>query len=477
MNTTHPQITVFVKFGGHLSKEITLDDDGSLHKDSSQCVMSEGHAYRHALFRDSDPSIALAKLLSTLKPEHAIALGCLPTVVGDVIGIVAKGMERLLPAGPITRSARNITYMPDVRAFMLGDVDTKGAPAALKGRLVNGEIEAIIAEVLPEISTTSRVLRASTSAGLYIVATGEPVGDAGGSHLYLLVSDGADIPRALAALAQRLWLAGYGWIALSRSGAFLVRQPVDVAVAGAERLVFEGGPVLGLGLAQDVEARRPRAYPGAALDTRAAIPDLTADELARYESLVAAAKEAIRPVAEKVAAAYHEREVEKLVERGVSREQARATVASRSGGTLTGADVIEFSDGTTATVADILADPKRFHRKSCADPVEGRAYGSGTAIVYSDQAVPVASSFAHGGAVYRLVDQTEPEVDIDGLMARMREAADPLDDALGAAAGRGQSAGPGPSPGPIPPYWPRPKLDGSGPNPRNCSLSFWINML
>ena len=433
MNTTHPQITAFVKFGGHLSKAITLNKDGSLNKDPSQCVMSEGHGYRHDLCKGGDPSIALAELIQTFKPYNALALGRLPVGVDAFIGIVAKGMERLLPAGPITRSARNITYMPGVRAFMLCDVDTKGASDALKGRLVKGEIEAIIAEVLPAISTTSRMARASTSAGLYIEATGEPVGDAGGSHLYLLVTDGADIPRALAALAQRLWLAGYGWIALAKNGGLHIRQPVDVMVAGAERLVFEGGPVLGPGLAQDMEARRPRAYPGAALDTRSAIPDLTADELARYVALVTAAKEAIRPAAEKVAAEYHEGEVEKLVRRGVSPEQARATVASRSGGTLTGADVIEFSDGTTATVADILADPKRFHRKPCADPIEGRAYGSGTAIVYSDQAVPVVSSFAHGGAVYRLVDDAEPVVDFTELMDRLREAADPLDDALGGA--------------------------------------------
>ncbi|MEI7609864.1 MAG: hypothetical protein WCJ64_20985 [Rhodospirillaceae bacterium] len=210
MSTTHPQITVFVKFGGHLSKSITLNDDGSLNKDSSECVMSEGHAYRHGLFRESDPSIALAKLISKLKPEHAIALGCLPEGVGDKIGIVAKGSrESPPPAGPISRSAANITYTPGMPAFLLCDVDTKGASAALKDRLVRGEIEAIIGEVLPEISTTSRMARASTSAGLHIDATGEPVGDAGGSHLYLLVKDGADIPRALAALAQRLWLAGY----------------------------------------------------------------------------------------------------------------------------------------------------------------------------------------------------------------------------------------------------------------------------
>ncbi|MEI8396835.1 MAG: hypothetical protein WCF85_19035, partial [Rhodospirillaceae bacterium] len=73
--------------------------------------------------------------------------------------------------------------------------------------------------------TTGRVLRASTSAGLFVEATGEPIGDAGGCHLYLCVKDGADIERALKVLAMRLWLGGFDWVTLSRSGAALIRQP------------------------------------------------------------------------------------------------------------------------------------------------------------------------------------------------------------------------------------------------------------
>ena len=51
----------------------------------------------------------------------------------------------------------------------------------------------------------------------------------------------------------------------------------------------------------------------------------------------------------------------------------------------------------------VLADPERFHDRTLADPLEGRAYGRGKAKVYrnSDSSV-VINSFAHGGIVYRL---------------------------------------------------------------------------
>ena len=241
------------------------------------------------------------------------------------------------------------------------------------------------------------------------------------------MADGADIPRALAVLAQRLWLAGYGWIALARDGKLLVRQPMDTAVAGPERLVFEGGPVLGAGLGQDQEARRPRAMPGVALNTRTTIPDLTEDEQARYDALVAEAKEAIKPQADKVRAEYIEGEVEKLVKTAeVAKERARLFVLARSRGDLGGDDVIEFQDDTTATVAQILDNPSTYHGKACADPIEGRDYGRSTAAVYCDQGTPIVHSFAHGGSKYRLYAGDPPEEldpDVVADLVRVRDAA------------------------------------------------------
>jgi hypothetical protein len=46
-------------------------------------------------------------------------------------------------------------------------------------------------------------------------------------------------------------------------------------------------------------------------------------------------------------------------------------------------------------VADILANPLRFDRKTAFDPIEGREYGHATAIFYANS--KTLFSQAHGG--------------------------------------------------------------------------------
>ena len=101
-----------------------------------------------------------------------------------------------------------------------------------------------------------------------------------GIHVYVAAKDGADSERFLRALHDRCWLAGFGWMLVSASGALLERSIVDRMVGGPERLVFEGGPVLVPPLRQDKESRRPVAVDGGVLDTVAACPPLTIVETA-----------------------------------------------------------------------------------------------------------------------------------------------------------------------------------------------------
>jgi hypothetical protein len=64
------------KHGGPLTKQLSLAPDGSLIKDSSACVMAHGTAERAKI---TDVA-ALAALIESLTPSHAIALGaCAPT--------------------------------------------------------------------------------------------------------------------------------------------------------------------------------------------------------------------------------------------------------------------------------------------------------------------------------------------------------------------------------------------------------------
>ena len=70
---------------------------------------------------------------------------------------------------------------------------------------------------------------------------------------------------------------------------------------------------------------------------------------------------------------------------------------------LTSHDLLQFDDGAVVSVADVLADPERFHGQTLADPMEGVGYGRGKAKVYRNQnGSVIVNSFAHGGIVYRL---------------------------------------------------------------------------
>ena len=73
----------------------------------------------------------------------------------------------------------------------------------------------------------------------------------GGFHFFPFISNSDDFPRFLKALRDRLWLAGFGWYGLGKSGQLLNRTLVDWCVGSPERLVFEAAPELIGALRQD----------------------------------------------------------------------------------------------------------------------------------------------------------------------------------------------------------------------------------
>src|SRR5262249_10074020 len=148
-----------------------------------------------------------------------------------------------------------------------------------------------------------------------------------GVHVYIEVKDGADIERFLRALHDRCWLAGFGWMMVSKSGALLERSIVDRTVGGPERPVFEGGPVLLPPLQQDKERRRPMAAYGAALDTGTACPSLSIVEQSRLDELKDKERERLAPEVAKARAAYVEAQAKKLAARtGMTEKAARQVI-------------------------------------------------------------------------------------------------------------------------------------------------------
>jgi hypothetical protein len=271
--------------------------------------------------------------------------------------------------------------------------------------MTGGYWEALL-QVAPGLAQAERAVRASTSAGLSHRDTGERFRGSDGQHNYVLAQDGSDIPRALIALHERCCLHGLGWFLIGGAGQLLERSIIDAAVRGSERLVFEGPPDIVPPLLQDRDIRVCLSVEGVAIDTRTAIPDLSAAEKQMLLAIKTAQRQALEPLAQPIRAAADQRLVEELITRtGMPRTQAIRQVQARHRGVL-GPDIILTTDyHGTVSVGQILTEPEKYIGETLCDPLEGPAYGYGKARVMRSTREPgrvFIHSFAHGGVTYDL---------------------------------------------------------------------------
>jgi hypothetical protein len=395
----HIQVVAFTKTAGPLTKRISLGPDGKPVSDGSACVMSSGDGQRIYIAGPRE----LATLIPQLGPENAIALGTLQQGVPDQVKVTTKKKLDQLngEAAPalIARSGEFITYRPKQPAFALLDCDTKGMPHTVRETIKDhgGFLPALIS-VFPELKNVSMVERRSTSAGLFRTDTGEKFAGSAGLHIFIQVEDGEDVERFLQNLHDRLWLADLGWMMVGKAGQFLERSLIDRSVFGAERLVFEGAPVLDPPLGQDKKSREPIIRDGEPLDTITAFPPPSIVEQAKLRDLRAKDMHRLGPDASKVRKGFIRAQAERF---GVSPE----AVARMCKGVLLPWVVLPFDDPDLAdkTVADVLADPSAYEGATLADPLEGIEYGRCKAkIMRHDDGTPWIRSFAHGLTTYQL---------------------------------------------------------------------------
>jgi hypothetical protein len=250
------------------------------------------------------------------------------------------------------------------------------------------------------------VTRKSTSAGLFRTDTGEKLPASDGLHAYLAIKDGSDIERFLKTLHDRCWLAGFGWMMIGKGGQLLERSLIDRSVFGAERLVFEGDPILQSPLGQDREARRPVIRGDDVLDTVAVFPPLTIAEKAELDKLKNKAAVELEGEVAKARQAFIKRQAAKISKRtGKSAKEAERIAAKHADGVLLPSVELPFDDPEFegCTVGNVLDDPDRFEDATLADPLEGVPYGRCKAKIMrrSDGSVWI-HSFAHGRSTYDL---------------------------------------------------------------------------
>ena len=195
---------------------------------------------------------------------------------------------------------------------------------------------------------------------------------------------------------------GLGWGLVGAAGQLLERSIVDVSVGSPERLVFEGAPVVVAPRCRIASERRAIASRATgALDSRKAVPDLSAAEEGQYRRLVAAERARLKPEAKAEQKRWIARKGAKL---GPDGERiVKAALAKR---TLSGAWSLQFDDDDLGivTVDTVMADPARYDGETLADPIDGIEYGPGKAKLFiNDDGSIVINSFAHGGRQFRLL--------------------------------------------------------------------------
>ncbi len=261
-----------------------------------------------------------------------------------------------------------------------------------------------LAAAVPGIETHAHLAMSSTGANIY--CGDQQIKGLTGQHTIFVAADGTDIPRALDDLFKRLVLAGHFHIQVTPDGKCLVRTAVDRQLRVPSQPVFLHAH-LGPGLEQ---RKAITVHQGIdLLDTRNLIKPLTDEEESRYAVMVADAKRAELPEMAETRRRYINKAVEKILasKPGMTQGSAQATIAKAMEGSTLYRDFLDtLSDGTQVSVEEILADPERYSRQTCRDPMEPD-YGSATvAMIFLEQDVPVIHSFAHHGRSFRLVNTT-----------------------------------------------------------------------
>jgi hypothetical protein len=399
MTTTGKLTVISTSRPATLGKDFRLTAEGLEKKTAGQMV--EG-SFQVLEFSNAE---SLAQILAGVGNDQAI-MASLPAD-GRPAGKIVTKAEKVNYPGALSRTKDDFHFPASLPGVCILDYD----PPAGETPLTRDQLWALLLASVPGLESAGVIWWCSGSSFIY---QGEAeIQGLRGQRLYILVQDLADTERFSEILFKRLWLAGHGRIDISTSGSLLMRSIFDQAMAQVARLDFIGGAVC----MPPLEQRRGLPVilsKGGGLDTRAALPDLTAPEQAAYEDLVEAAKLKAAPEAEVVKSKWQAERlpgmVGRLVKSGVATDQAQdraeRTLSSALRGTLLGDMSITLDGGKTVTVGEILDDRAKYHGLLTRDALEPEYQGGKTCgKLYLFGSSPVLTSRAHGGQTFRLLRQ------------------------------------------------------------------------
>ena len=405
ITATHP---------ARLSKRFTIDSDGALIKEPGGALVRG--AYQRKMV---DGPAELARLVGNLRPNQALAFGVADVDSAPIASCKARR------EGEITRTREHFDW-PAGSGWLLIDYDPlPGAEPMRWDALCQ-----VLREVWPAFADAPAVAIPSGSA--YIYNGDQEMRGPGGLRAWVEVADARDIPRAGRVLFERLWLAGHGCYAVSKSGALLERGPIDAAVWQPERLDFAAGASCEPPLIQ----RRPnpivRNHEANVVCTTTTLLDLTESERLRLDELREQARLAVAGrqarareqwIGERMGA--WETNVGASIPKDrheASRERARRVYGHAAERLQLFAEFeLRHETGKTVTVADLHADPDRWHGQRFADPLEPD-YGNDPRIAWVNLRSggrPYLFSHAHGGQRFELMREVTELAVSNGEMPQL----------------------------------------------------------
>jgi hypothetical protein len=437
------ELTIVENRSHRLAKSFVATVNGMAIEKGRPPFTGFGRMVRATLSKDR--SIArLARLLEGLKETQALMVGQLPgsapmrrMIVKDRWLTLSEADRDREGDGPVYRGGL-FKYVPGQPALLMIDHDGKDLPDELRERIEQeGGLRAVLATIDPQWEMVGFLHRPSSSTGVRDKRTGVTTPDSGW-HYYTIVEDGGDVGRYIKVLADRLTLAGFGFVMVSNAGSLLERGPIDLAASGVPYwLTFEANAVLEAGAWGDhlehvPDARTCKGQEGPRLDT-SLLADLSDEEQHQVAVFWASMKGEKEPKARSIKLARGAQETERLVKMGVPRADAERLVLARADTSrlsLDGEywfDVALPSGKRSATGWELLEGAEAWFgggKRKAADPLEPGYPGTGG--IGKDKAVwrlneqgpgLFVFSQAHQGQKFLLAYDAEHIVE---LMAEMK---------------------------------------------------------
>lgn len=378
-------VTVLTNDNGNLTKTFFLDENGAVHKQAAAKLI-----YGTYRVHEVADLVELNAIHETLAPTQAVTYGRPAAGQGAVVAqCVTKPA-----AGAITRTRQNFHFREQVGVLMLDYDPPKGGRA-----LSPAELLQMIRGCHPALLSVAMLWRPSASSG---------VNNAGitGQRIYLLVSHASAIPATGKAIFDRLWLAGFGYYAVSKSGQLLERGPVDASVWKPEGLDFAAKPVLNNGIAR---VCYPGEVTGAGVLNAADVRGLTAAEVIELKKIKSAARAAMAPQVQVAKEKYVEEVAHVIAERlkSLNADTDHATIVlmlerATKQRTLMGDFPLMTADGKWVTVGTVLDDPEKWHGTRFADPLEPEVDNRVAWLNLRSGGKPYLYSHLHHGTSYHL---------------------------------------------------------------------------